>query len=87
MNFLVNKTTIHQLASLARRAAAVISNDTGPAHVTAAVGTPTLVLMSHVTDPDCMLPIGTDVSYIKKHHIADISLEEVVQALRFRDTP
>jgi ADP-heptose:LPS heptosyltransferase len=84
---LVNKTTIHQLASLARRAAAVISNDTGPAHVTAAVGTPTLVLMSHVTDPDCMLPIGTDVSYIKKHHIADISLEEVVQALRFRDTP
>jgi ADP-heptose:LPS heptosyltransferase len=84
---LVNKTTIHQLASLARRAASVVSNDTGPAHVTAAVGAPTLVLMSHVTDPECMLPIGTDVSYIKKHDISDISVEEVLQALRLRDTP
>ena len=65
----------------------MISNDTGPAHVTAAVGTPTLVLMSHVTDPECMLPVGTDVSYIKKHDIADISVEEVLRVLRLRDTP
>lgn len=78
---LLNKTTIKQLASLSRLAMAVISNDTGPAHLTAMVGTPTLVVMSHVTIPERMLPVGPRVSYIKKDDIAHITEEEAMESL------
>lgn len=78
---LLNQTTIKQLASLSRMAMAVISNDTGPAHLMAMVGTPTLVVMSRVTIPERMLPVGSRVSYIKKDNISDITEDEVMDSL------
>lgn len=79
---LLGKTSIPQLAELARRSLGVISNDTGPAHLCAMVGAPTLVLMSRVTLPERMLPVGPQVRYLKKPDIADISADEVLKALQ-----
>ena len=79
---LMNQTSMKQLASLARLAMVVISNDTGPAHLTAMVGAPTFVIMSRVTIPERMLPIGPKVAFIKKEDITDINVDEVLSALK-----
>lgn len=84
---LAGKTDIGQVAALARRAEAVVGNDTGPVHITGIVGAPTLVLMSRVTDPVRMLPRGPDVSWLKKDDLADLSVDEVFAALPSRSQP
>lgn len=78
---LAGKTDIGQVAALARRAAAVVGNDTGPVHITGIVGAPTLVLMSRVTDPVRMLPGGPAVSWLKQDDLADLTPAEVFAAL------
>ena len=78
---LAGRTDIGQVAALARRAEAVVGNDTGPVHITGIVGAPTLVLMSRVTDPVRMLPRGPHVSWLKKDDLADLTVEEVFAAL------
>ena len=84
---LAGKTDIGQVAALARRAAAVVGNDTGPVHITGIVGAPTLVLMSRVTDPVRMLPRGPSVSWLKKDNLADLTVSEVFAALPHRPIP
>ncbi len=79
---LAGRTELGQVAALARGAAAVIGNDTGPVHVTGMVGAPTLVLMSRVTDPVRMLPRGPQVSWLKRDDLADLSAEEVFAAIQ-----
>jgi len=79
---LAGRTDLGQVAALARRAEAVVGNDTGPVHLTAMVGAPTLVLMSRVTDPVRMLPRGPRVSWLKRDDLADLTVEEVFTAMR-----
>jgi ADP-heptose:LPS heptosyltransferase len=81
---LAGKTDLGQVAALARRAAAVVGNDTGPVHLTGVVGAPTLVLMSHVTDPVRMLPRGPAVSWLKRDDLAELPADEVLAALPLR---
>lgn len=78
------KTSLGQLAALARRAAGVVGNDTGPVHITAAVGAPTLVLMSGVTDPVRMVPRGPSVGWLREEKLADLAVGPVMEALRLR---
>jgi len=81
---LLGKTSILQVAALARRSRGVVGNDTGPIHITASVGAPTLVLMSGHTDPVRMIPRGPDVGYVREQELADLSVDRVVVALRLR---
>lgn len=81
---LLGKTSILQLAALARRATGVVGNDTGPIHITASVGAPTLVLMSGHTDPVRMIPRGPDVGYVREEELANLGVERVLDALRLR---
>lgn len=83
---LAGKTDLGQVAALARRAEAVIGNDTGPVHLTGIVGAPTLVLMSRVTDPVRMLPRGPAVSWLKRDDLADLTVAEVLAALPQRSS-
>ena len=73
------KTNLGQLAALARRAQGVVGNDTGPVHITAAVGTPTLVVMSGVTDPVRMVPRGPSVGWLREEKLADLEVDAVVE--------
>lgn len=79
---LAGKTDLGQVAALARRAEAVVGNDTGPVHLTAMAGAPTLVLMSRVTDPVRMLPRGPTVRWLKRDDLADLTVDEVFTTLR-----
>ena len=81
---LCGRTTIFQVGALARRALGVVGNDTGPVHITSAVGAPTLVLMSGRSDPVRMLPHGPDVGYLQAEPIGDLRSADVVAALRLR---
>jgi len=62
-------------------AALVVSNDTGMAHVAAALGRPTLVLFGP-TDPNRWRPVGPAVQVLQSptRRIIDLPVDEVVQA-------
>ncbi|MEW6324597.1 MAG: lipopolysaccharide heptosyltransferase II [Nitrospirota bacterium] len=55
---LAGGTTLPQLAALLRRAAVLVTNDSGPMHLAAAVGTP-VVAMFGPTDPRKVGPYGS----------------------------
>jgi ADP-heptose:LPS heptosyltransferase len=81
---LCGRTTLPQLAALARGAIGVVGNDTGPVHLAALVGAPTLVLMSAQSDPVRMKPQGPDVGCLHVQNLADLPAAEVWSALRLR---
>jgi ADP-heptose:LPS heptosyltransferase len=84
---LTGKTSLGQVAALARRAVWVVTNDTGPAHIAGIVGAPTLVVMSRVTDPVKMLPHGPAVGWLKRDDLADLGADEVWTALQSLSRP
>jgi ADP-heptose:LPS heptosyltransferase len=55
---LTGRTDFAQIALLGARAALAIGNDTGPLHLIAATGAPTVVLFSHASDPALCAPRG-----------------------------
>jgi ADP-heptose:LPS heptosyltransferase len=75
------RTDLFELASLARAAAAFVGNDTGPTFLAAAVGAPTLTLMSSETVEGRMAPRGAASRWIKRDSLADLSVEDVEAAL------
>ncbi|MEP2775466.1 MAG: glycosyltransferase family 9 protein [Luteolibacter sp.] len=81
---LAGKTDIGQLAEVARRSEGAVGNDTGPVHIAAVAGAPTLSLMSGKSDPLRMTPRGPDVGFLQKEDLKDLSPEEVMQSLRLR---
>lgn len=78
---LIGKTTFAELATLGRGAAGAIGGVTGPMHLLAAAGAPSLVLFSAVSDPDQCGPRGRKVAYLRKDNLTDLTLDEVSAAL------
>jgi ADP-heptose:LPS heptosyltransferase len=66
---LAGRTTLGQLAALFERCRLVVGGDSGPLHLAAAVGTPTVRLFGP-TDPDRFGPLGADV----RHKVVRASL-------------
>jgi heptosyltransferase-1 len=75
-----DKLTIPQLASALSRLSVLISNDTGPMHVAAAVGTSVVLLLDRRA-PQTYLPVEGHHRIIQRA-IGDISTEEVYGAAR-----
>ncbi len=78
---LCGKTSLEAIAALGRRAALAVGNDTGPMHLIAAAGAPSLVLYSHDSDPAKIAPRGPSVATLRRERLADLTLEEVLAAL------
>ncbi|NYZ14946.1 glycosyltransferase family 9 protein [Azospirillum sp. RWY-5-1] len=77
---LTGRTDLFGLAALARRAAVAVGNDTGPTHMAAALGTPTLALF--VDQPT---PIQVTGPHVLVHHrpdFATMTAEGVMDDLR-----
>ena len=72
---LADQTTIEELVVLARAAKLSIGNDTGPMHVAAAAGRPTIVLYSNESDPDLCAPRGQNVTTIREANLSDLSVD------------
>jgi heptosyltransferase-2 len=60
---LAGKCTVHELLAVLRGAALVIGNDSGPVHLSAAVGRPTVAIFGS-TSTDWTAPRGTSVAVI-----------------------
>ena len=77
---LTGRTDFAQIAMLGARAAAAVGNDTGPVHLIAAAGAPTLVLFSKASDPDLCSPRG-HVSVLRADKLKDLPVAEVARAV------
>jgi ADP-heptose:LPS heptosyltransferase len=81
---LIGRTSLLDIAGIARRARAAVGNDTGPMHIAAAVGCPSLVLFSAESDPALCGQRGPAVAYLRRPALADLTVDEVEAALRLR---
>lgn len=78
---LYNKTSLYDIAALARGAAACVGNDTGPTHLASLAGCPTVVLFGPSSNPEHSAPVG-DVQIIKADDLNDVQVDAVFNAIR-----
>jgi ADP-heptose:LPS heptosyltransferase len=81
---LTGATSLPDLFTLAARASLAVGNDTGPMHIAAAVGCPSVVLFSADSDPDMTAPRSLDGGWpviLRETDLADLSVERVAAAL------
>lgn len=77
----LDRLTIPQLISAQARLTVFISNDTGPVHIAAAVGTPVVVVMD-CPKPHSFTPVGDQHRLIMGNQISQIPVQKVYQAAR-----
>ncbi len=78
---LADRTDLADIAGLARRALLAVGNDTGPMHLLAAVGRPSLVLFSGASNPELSAPRGPAVELLRVARLNELSVERVEGAL------
>jgi ADP-heptose:LPS heptosyltransferase len=78
----LDKLTIPQLAAAQARLAVFVSNDTGPVHIAAAMGTPVVVLIANLPTPQAYVPLADSQRLIFSQSINRIEVEEVYAASR-----
>jgi ADP-heptose:LPS heptosyltransferase len=81
---LCGKTSVAQLATLARAATLAVGNDTGPMHIIAATDCPSTVLFSHASDPVRSAPMGAQVSILREQDLSTLSVDRVLATLTAR---
>ena len=74
-----DRLTIPQLASAQARLTIFISNDTGPMHIAAAVGTSVVVILDRPT-PHSFTPVGEQHRIICGADVNEIKVEQVYKA-------
>lgn len=77
---LTGATGFGDLASLARSARLAIGNDTGPMHLIAAAGCPSLVLFSADSDPALCAPRGERVAVLREPSLGSLPVARVHDA-------
>lgn len=78
---ILDRLTIPQLAAAQARLAVFVSNDTGPMHIAAAVGTPVVLLLDRRA-PESYQPLGEQHRIIYSSTIPEISVDEVYAETR-----
>lgn len=81
---LAGMTSLPDLAEISRRAAGAVGNDTGPMHIAAICGCPSVVLFSSVSNPDITAPRGTAVTVLQRPDLAALDVSTVADALSLR---
>lgn len=76
---LTGRTDFASIAILGAKAALAVGNDTGPLHLAAAGGAPTIVLFSKASDPALSAPRGR-VAILQAENLADLPVAQVAQA-------
>ncbi|MDT5158136.1 MAG: heptosyltransferase [Acidobacteriota bacterium] len=78
----LDRLTVPQLAAAAERLSVFVSNDTGPMHIAAAVGTPVVILMQHHPMFKCYIPPGERHRVVAAQTIEAISVDLAYTAAR-----
>jgi len=84
---MINKTSLMDLAVLLKRCALLVSCDSGPMHLAAAVGTPVIALFRNDLPGKTAKrwgPWGEGHAVIEKSRLEDISVEEVLDRVKER---
>ena len=76
---LTGKTDVADIARLGAGAALAVGNDTGPLHLIAAAGAPTVALFSDASDPALCAPRGK-VQVLRSPNLADLPVSAVLDA-------
>jgi len=82
---MVNKTSLLELAALLKHCSLLVSCDSGPVHLAASVGTPVIALFRNDLPGKTALrwgPRGEEHVVIEKSSLEDISVDEVLEAVR-----
>lgn len=82
---LCGQTSMMDLVGLARGAAGAIGNDTGPMHLIAPTGCPSIVLFSRHSNPVRHAPRGAHVRCIQKDDLSDLSANDVLGQISAHD--
>ena len=77
---LTGRTAFADIAALGAAASLAVGNDTGPTHLIAAAGAPTLALFSAESDPALCAPRGRCVQVLRRGRLADLDVETVARA-------
>jgi ADP-heptose:LPS heptosyltransferase len=77
---LAGRTSLVELAAVACRCAVAIGNDSGPMHMSAAAGVPSIVLFSAASDPALCAPRGR-VRVLRRDDLGSLPVDEVARAL------
>ncbi|WP_408887854.1 glycosyltransferase family 9 protein [Roseococcus pinisoli] len=77
---LTGRTNLRQLAAVARLARRAVGNDSGPTHLAATVGCPTVALFGDESDPALCAPRGRSVTILRRKPLAELPVDEVLQA-------
>jgi ADP-heptose:LPS heptosyltransferase len=84
---LTGRTDFARIGVLGAKAALAVGNDTGPLHLAAAAGAPTIVLFSSASDPALSAPRGA-VAVLKSERLSELSVASVAQkALSLLSSP
>lgn len=81
---LAGQTTLAEIIAMARGAAGAVGNDTGPMHLIAGAGAPSLVLFSGASDPALCGQQGPDVTILRREPLSELPVAEVEAHLRLR---
>ena len=82
---LIGQTSFADVAAMARGAGAAIGNDTGPMHLIAATGCPSVVLFSSESDPKLCAPRGAEVAVLRRESLKGLGVDEVMRLLFVRE--
>ncbi len=84
---LTGQTSFAEIVALARQATGAVGNDTGPMHLIAMAGCPSLVLFSSESDPSLCAPrpgaAGGKVVVLRRPSLDTLSVDEVEAGLPF----
>lgn len=78
---LSEQTNLFDIASLAHGAKIAIGNDTGPMHIIAPTGCPTIVLFSRHSNPVRHSPLGENVHATQKDNLSNLNPKEVLKKI------
>lgn len=84
---LMGRTGFLEIASLAARSELAIGNDTGPMHIAAAAGAPSIVLFSRESDPKLSAPRGlaeNAVTIVREGDLRELTVNRVMDEIRHR---
>ena len=72
---LTGKTKLHDIPALARNAVISVGNDTGPMHLIAPTGCPSVILFSEHSNPVRHAPKGKNVKTLQVNDLNDLSID------------
>ena len=78
---LIGQTSFADLAELARAARFAVGNDTGPMHLIATAGCPSITLFSGASNPLLCAPVGRWSRFLQRPDLADLPVEAVLKEL------